>query len=173
MWGTLTTPLKAQNSSQKNFIVVLDAGHGGHDSGNRGNGYSEKDIALKIALQIGEILEKNQNIKVIFTRKTDVFVKLVDRANIANKADADLFVSIHCDAHSSQAYGAGRMSKLKANMDIAMKENAVIYLEDDYKENYDGFDPNSPESYIVFSLTQNTHLDQSLNIAVNSKGFCF
>ena len=98
------------------------------------------------------------------------FLKLGERTQLANDNNADLFISVHCDAFTNpDAYGAGvyvmGMSKLKANMDIAMKENAVIYLEDDYKENYDGFDPNSPESYIVFSLTQNTHLDQSLHIA--------
>ena len=166
MWGTLMTPLKAQNSSQKNFVVVLDAGHGGHDSGNRGNGYSEKDIALKIALKIGEILEKNQNIKVIFTRKTDVFVKLVDRANIANKADADLFVSIHCDAHTSQAYGAGTfvlgLHANQRNFEVAKRENSVIFYEEDYEKNYDGFDPNNPESVIGLTLMQETYLDQSI-----------
>ena len=166
MWGTFMTSLKAQNLSQKNFIVVLDAGHGGHDSGNRGNGYSEKNIALKIALQIGEILEKNQNIKVIFTRKTDVFVKLVDRANIANKADADLFVSIHCDAHTSQAYGAGTfvlgLHANQRNFEVAKRENSVIFYEEDYEKNYDGFDPNNPESVIGLTLMQETYLDQSI-----------
>ena len=166
MWGTFMIPLKAQNLSQKNFVVVLDAGHGGHDSGNRGNGYSEKDIALKIALKIGEILEKNQNIKVIFTRKTDVFVKLVDRANIANKADADLFVSIHCDAHTSQAYGAGTfvlgLHANQRNFEVAKRENSVIFYEEDYEKNYDGFDPNNPESVIGLTLMQETYLDQSI-----------
>ena len=111
------------------------------------------------------------DVNVIYTRKTnEKFLKLGERTQLANDNNADLFISVHCDAFTSpDAFGAGvyvmGMSKLKANMDIAMKENAVIYLEDDYKENYDGFDPNSPESYIVFSLTQNTHLDQSLHIA--------
>ena len=164
--GTFINPLKAQNSSIKNFVVVLDAGHGGHDSGNRGNGYSEKDISLKIALHIGKILEKNQNIKVIFTRKTDVFVKLVDRANIANKADADLFISIHCDAHTSQAYGAGTfvlgLHANQRNFEIAKRENSVIFYEEDYEKNYDGFDPNNPESVIGLTLMQETYLDQSI-----------
>ena len=166
MWGTFMTPLKAQNLSQKNFIVVLDAGHGGHDSGNRGNGYSEKNIALEIALHIGKILEKNQNIKVIFTRKTDIFVKLVDRANIANKADADLFVSIHCDAHTSQAYGAGTfvlgLHANQRNFEVAKRENSVIFHEEGYEKNYDGFDPNNPESVIGLTLMQETYLDQSI-----------
>ena len=95
--------IHAQN---KPFVVVLDAGHGGHDSGNRGNGYYEKEIALKIALRVGAQLEKNPDLRVIFTRKKDVFVDLIERANIANRADADLFVSIHCDAFtSSKAFG--------------------------------------------------------------------
>ncbi|MEJ6673984.1 MAG: N-acetylmuramoyl-L-alanine amidase [Polaribacter sp.] len=166
MWGTFMTSLKAQNLSQKNFIVVLDAGHGGHDSGNRGNGYSEKNIALEIALHIGKILEKNQNIKVIFTRKTDIFVKLVDRANIANKADADLFVSIHCDAHTSQAYGAGTfvlgLHANQRNFEVAKRENSVIFYEEGYEKNYDGFDPNNPESVIGLTLMQETYLDQSI-----------
>ena len=95
-------------AQDKSFVVVLDAGHGGHDSGNRGNGYYEKEIALKIALRVGAQLEKVSGVKVIYTRKKDVFVDLIERANIANKADADLFVSIHCDAFtSSKAFGAG------------------------------------------------------------------
>ena len=96
------------NSQEKPFIVVLDAGHGGHDTGNRGNGYYEKKIALNISLKTGKKLEKIKGFKVIYTRKTDVFVDLIERANIANRVDADLFVSIHCDAFtSSKAYGAG------------------------------------------------------------------
>jgi N-acetylmuramoyl-L-alanine amidase len=158
--------LKAQDSSQKNFVVVLDAGHGGHDSGNRGNGYSEKNIALNIALQIGKILVKNKNIKVIFTRKTDIVVKLVDRANIANKADADLFVSIHCDAHTSQAHGAGTfvlgLHANQRNFEVAKRENSVIFYEEDFEKNYDGFDPNNPESVIGLTLMQETYLDQSI-----------
>ena len=94
-------------SSSDVFTVVLDAGHGGKDPGNRGNGYYEKNIALSIALQVGSELEKKNDIRVIYTRKTDVFVNLFKRAEIANKAKADLFISIHCDAHNSNAYGAG------------------------------------------------------------------
>ncbi|MCH9659761.1 MAG: N-acetylmuramoyl-L-alanine amidase, partial [Bacteroidetes bacterium] len=95
------------NNAQKPFVVVLDAGHGGKDSGNTGNSFREADIALSIVMKVGGILEKNPNFKVIYTRKTDVFLELTERAAIANKADADLFVSVHCDSHSSQAYGAG------------------------------------------------------------------
>ena len=114
------------------FIIVLDAGHGGKDSGNRGNGYKEKDIALSIVLKVGEELAKSPDIEVIYTRKTDVFLELHERAAIANKADADLFVSVHCDAFSNKAYGAGTfvlgLHKSQANFDIAKKENEVIFL---------------------------------------------
>ncbi|MGA1546968.1 MAG: N-acetylmuramoyl-L-alanine amidase family protein, partial [Flavobacteriaceae bacterium] len=102
------SPNALLNAQEKPFVVVLDAGHGGHDSGNRGNGYFEKKIALTIALKIGKQLENNKDFKVIYTRKSDVFVDLIERANIANRSDADLFISIHCDAFSSsRAFGAG------------------------------------------------------------------
>ena len=160
----------AQKNTEKPFIVVLDAGHGGHDSGNRGNGYFEKKIALNIVLKIGKQLEKLSGIKVIYTRKTDVFVELIQRANIANKADADLFVSVHCDAFtSSKAYGAGTfvlgLHANDRNFKVAQKENAVIFLEDDYEKNYDGFNPNDPESVISLILMQETYLDQSIDAA--------
>lgn len=154
---------------EKPFIVVLDAGHGGHDPGNLGNGYKEKDIALNIVLEVGKILEKQDNFKVIYTRKTDVFIKLHERAPIANKADADLFVSIHCDAFTNNAYGAGTfvlgLHRSQANFEVAKRENEVIFLEDDYQENYEGFDPNSPESLIGMTLMQEEYLDQSILLA--------
>lgn len=153
----------------KPFIVVLDAGHGGHDPGNLGNGYREKDIVLKIVLEIGRILEKQPNFKVIYTRKTDVFIKLHERAPIANRADADLFVSVHCDAFTNNAYGAGTfvlgLHRSQANFEVAKRENEVIFLEDDYEENYEGFDPNSPESLIGMTLMQEEYLDQSILLA--------
>ncbi len=157
-------------SQEKPFVVVLDAGHGGHDSGNRGNGYYEKNIALSIALKIGKTLEKTRGFKIIYTRKTDVFVDLIQRANIANKADADLFVSIHCDAFtSSKAFGAGTfvlgLHENERNFKVAQKENSVIFLEEDYEKNYDGFNPNDPESVISLILMQQTYLDQSINLA--------
>ena len=162
--------LNKVQSQQKPFVVVLDAGHGGHDSGNRGNGYFEKKIALNIALRIGKKLEKLKGFKVIYTRKTDVFVDLIERANIANKADADLFVSIHCDAFtSSKAFGAGTfvlgLHENERNFKIAQKENSVIFLEEDYEKNYDGFDPNDPESVISLILMQQTYLNQSIDVA--------
>ena len=154
------------------FTVVLDAGHGGHDSGNRGNGYYEKKIALNIALKIGKKLEKIKGFNVIYTRKSDVFVELIQRANIANKADADLFISIHCDAFSSsKVFGAGTfvlgLHENERNFKVAQKENSVIFLEENYEKNYDGFNPNDPESVISLLLMQQTYLDQSI-IAANS-----
>ena len=162
-------PVYAQD---KTFTVVLDAGHGGRDTGNRGNGYYEKKIALNIALTIGSLLEKQNSIKVIYTRKADVFVDLIERANIANKADADLFISIHCDAFGqSSVYGAGTfvlgLHANERNFQIAQKENSVIFLEEDYEQKYDGFDPNNPESVISLLLMQETYLDQSI-VAANT-----
>ena len=161
---------KFKTNYQKPFVVVLDAGHGGHDSGNRGNGYFEKNIALNIALGIGKILQKNQDIKIIYTRKTDVFVKLVDRAKIANEADADLFISIHCDAFKSPAvFGAGTfvlgLHANQRNFEIAKRENSVIFYEEDYEKNYEGFDPNNPESVIGLTLMQEAYSNQSIEAA--------
>jgi N-acetylmuramoyl-L-alanine amidase len=157
------------NNTTKPFVVVLDAGHGGHDPGNRGNGYKEADIALSIVLKVGAELEKNQDIKVIYTRKKDVFVELFERGAIANRADADLFVSVHCDSHNSQAYGAGTfvlgLHANKRNMEVAKKENEVIFLEENYEENYAGYDPNAPESFIGLTLMQEEYLDQSIMLA--------
>ena len=158
--------------SQENnnsFTVVLDPGHGGKDPGNRGNGYYEKNIALSIALKVGSELEKQRDIKVIYTRKKDVFVNLFKRAEIANKAKADLFISIHCDSHTSNAYGAGTfvlgLHANQRNFEIAKKENSVIFKEENYEQKYDGFDPNSPESVISLVLMQEDYLDQSIVIA--------
>ena len=164
------TWLYAQESkSDDTFTVVLDAGHGGKDSGNRGNQYYEKHIALKVTLKIGAILKKNSDINIIYTRKSDVFIPLNKRADIANSAKADLFVSIHCDAHTSNAYGAGTfvlgLHENDRNFRIAQKENSVIFLEEDYEKNYDGFDPNNPESVISLVLMQETYLEQSIQAA--------
>src|SRR5690606_12930783 len=151
------------------FVVVLDAGHGGHDHGNTGNGYKESEISLNIVLKVGAALEKMPNVKVIYTRKTDVFIELRERAAIANRADADLFVSVHCNAHKSNAFGTETfvlgLHKTQANFEVAKKENEVIYLEDNYQEKYDGFDPNAPESLIGMVLMQEEYLDQSILLA--------
>ena len=152
-----------QNSQ---FTVVIDAGHGGKDPGNTGNGFIEKDIALKISTNLGTLLEK-RGVNVIYTRKKDVFIGLFERANIANQSDAQLFISIHCDAfRTSQPYGAGTfvlgLHANERNFEIAKKENSVIFYEDDYENTYDGFDPNNPESVIGLTLMQEEYLDQSI-----------
>ncbi|MFY7671557.1 N-acetylmuramoyl-L-alanine amidase [Tenacibaculum sp. MEBiC06402] len=156
-------------NAQKKYTVVLDAGHGGKDPGNLGNGYREKNIALKVVLEVGKILKKNKNIKVIYTRDKDVFIELHNRAKIANDNKADLFVSVHCDSYTNpKAHGAGTfvlgLSGNKQNLEIAKRENAVILLEDNYKQNYD-YDPNSPESVISLSMLQEENLDESLAFA--------
>ena len=158
-----------ENDSNAEFIVVLDAGHGGHDPGNLGNGYLEKNIALNIVLNVGAILNRGKNIKVIYTRKDDTFIDLFVRGEIANKANADLFVSVHCDSHSSDAHGAGTfvlgLHANKQNFDIAKKENSVIYLEDNYETRYADYDINSPESIIGLTIMQEEFLDQSISLA--------
>ena len=158
-----------KNDTQKPFIVVLDAGHGGKDSGNIGNGFVEKDIVLDVTLQIGKILEKVPGIKVVYTRKTDVLIDLYRRGPIANEVDADIFVSIHCDAFTNQAYGVGTfvmgVDKSGKNLNTAKKENEVIFLEDNYEERYAGFDPNRPESLIGLTQMQEEYLDQSITLA--------
>ncbi|MDT0677356.1 N-acetylmuramoyl-L-alanine amidase family protein [Autumnicola musiva] len=150
------------------FVVVLDAGHGGKDPGNMGNGYKEKNIALSIILKIGKELKKN-GIEVIYTRESDVFIPLQKRTQIANDARADLFVSVHCNSHSSQASGTETfvlgLRRSDDNLEIAKRENSVIYLEEDYEVTYNGFDPNSPESYIGLALMQEEYLNQSILLA--------
>ncbi|WP_425077511.1 N-acetylmuramoyl-L-alanine amidase family protein [Psychroserpens sp. S379A] len=163
------TSVIAQNNDKDKFVVVLDAGHGGHDSGNLGSGYKEKEIALKIVLAVGNELKKNSDIEVIYTRKTDTFVTLRGRAKIANDANADLFVSVHCNAHNSSAHGTETfvlgLHANQRNFEIAKKENEVIFLEADHEKHYEGFDPNSPESHIGLTLMQEEYLDQSIKLA--------
>ena len=158
-------------SQDKKFIVVLDAGHGGNDPGNIGNGYREKTISLKVVKEIRNELQKINDIKVILTRDKDVLINLWKRGEIANKAKADLFVSIHCDSHSSNAYGAGTfvlgLHANKRNFDVAKRENAVISLEDNYRERYKGFDPNSEESVLGLTLLQEENLDKSFLLAAD------
>lgn len=160
---------KEETNQDDPFIVVLDAGHGGHDPGNLGNGYLEKKIALNIVLKVGEILSTHKDIKVIYTRKDDSFVDLFVRGEIANKANADLFVSVHCDSHTSDAHGAGTfvlgLHANKQNFEIAKKENSVIYLEDNYENRYADYDINSPESVIGLTIMQEEFLDQSVALA--------
>ena len=164
----------AQENRTKIKTIVIDPGHGGKDSGTMGTKrfkIYEKHVALAVSLKLGKyISDAFPEVEVIYTRDSDFFLELNERTEIANKANADLFISIHCDGFTNpKPSGASvfvmGMSKLKANMDVAMRENSAIYLEDNYKKKYDGFDPKSPESYIVFSLMQNTYLNQSLKIA--------
>lgn len=157
--------------SQANvFKVTLDAGHGDHDFGAVYSGRIEKNIALAIVLKVGKILEASPNVNVIYTRKTDVFIDLVERANIANRANSNIFVSIHCNANKNTAadgtetYVMG-LSKVASNLEAAKKENSVITLEKDYKRKYEGYDPNSPESMIGMTLMQEEYLDNSISLA--------
>ncbi|KIO52382.1 N-acetylmuramoyl-L-alanine amidase family protein [Flavobacterium hibernum] len=157
--------------SQANvFKVTLDAGHGDHDFGAVYSGRIEKNIALAIVLKVGKLLEANPNVNVIYTRKTDVFIDLVERANIANRANSNIFVSIHCNANKNTAadgtetYVMG-LSKVASNLEAAKKENSVITLEKDYKRKYDGYDPNSPESMMALTLMQEEYLDNSISLA--------
>src|SRR6056297_2768132 len=163
------TPFYTQTDSVDPFVVVLDAGHGGHDPGNLGNGYLEKNITLNIVLNIGKLLKEHKDIKVIYTRKDDTFIDLFVRGEIANKANADLFVSVHCDSHNSDAHGAGTfvlgLHANEQNFEIAKKENSVIYLEDNYETRYADYDINSPESVIGLTIMQEEFLDQSIALA--------
>lgn len=156
----------------KEFTLVIDAGHGGHDTGAPGKFSKEKDINLKTALAFGEYVEKNcPDVKVIYTRKKDVFVELKDRAGIANKAKADLFISIHTDALENNSVARGMttytlgMHRAKDNLDVAQRENSVILIEKNYKETYQGFDPNSAESYIIFEFMQDKNMQRSVDLA--------
>jgi N-acetylmuramoyl-L-alanine amidase len=154
----------------ENFKVALDAGHGAHDFGASYNGHVEKNIALAVVLKVGKILEANSKIDVIYTRKTDVFIDLVERANIANRANASIFVSIHCNASKNTAadgtetYVMG-MTKIASNLEAAKKENSVITLEKDYKTKYEGFDPNAPETMIGLTIMQEEYLENSIALA--------
>jgi N-acetylmuramoyl-L-alanine amidase len=150
--------------------IVIDAGHGGHDTGCLGSDSREKDVALKMALKLGKLIESNcPDVKVVYTRKTDIFIPLIERANIANRAKADLFICIHLNSGPKAAYGAETfvmgLHKSDDNLNVAKRENAAILLEDNYEKNYDGFDPNSPEANIIFSLYQNQFMQQSLSFA--------
>jgi N-acetylmuramoyl-L-alanine amidase len=153
-------------------VIVIDAGHGGKDRGTTGGTNPEKKITLQIALKLGEkIKESMPNVKVIYTRKKDIFIPLHERASIANKNKADLFISIHCNAnpHSGKIYGTETytmgLHKTEENLDVAQRENGVMKLESDYKKKYKGFDPNSPLAYIMLANYQKAFLANSLNLA--------
>jgi N-acetylmuramoyl-L-alanine amidase len=156
--------------------VVIDAGHGGKDPGAIGPGKTnEKDVALAVALKLGDYIQKNfPDVNVIYTRKTDVFIELHERADLANKNKADLFIAIHCNSNNSPAiYGTSTyvlgLHRTEANLEVAKRENSVILLEDDRDKNYE-FDPNTPEGHIIMSMKQNAFLDQSIDIASKIEG---
>lgn len=166
--------LCAEKAAAKPFTVVLDAGHGGKDYGCRGKITNEKTIVLDVAKKVEALLKKeaSDSLCTILTRKDDIFIPLDERASIANKADADLFVSIHVNSvaaksrgrekvHGASVYTVG-LHKSEANLAVAMRENGVIELEEDYTQTYQGFDPSSSESYIIFELDQNRHMAQSI-----------
>ncbi|MCY1489045.1 N-acetylmuramoyl-L-alanine amidase AmiB precursor [compost metagenome] len=160
----------AFGQSGEKFKVVLDAGHGAKDFGAVKNNFVEKNIALAVVLKVGRLLDKQPNVDVVFTRSTDVFIELVERANIANRANADLFVSVHCNSNpNSEAFGTETyvmgLTKVKSNLEVAKNENEVITLEADYKVKYAGYDPKSPESLIGITLIQEEHLDHSIAVA--------
>ena len=154
------------------YTLVIDAGHGGKDPGAMNKAGKEKNINLAVALALGKLVEKNcPNVKVVYTRKTDVFVELDERANIANRAKADLFISIHTNATSAKVGPRGTetytlgMHKAAENLAVAKRENSVITLESNYQQKYEGFDPKSSESYIIFELMQDVNMQQSVRLA--------
>ncbi|WP_338410119.1 N-acetylmuramoyl-L-alanine amidase [uncultured Flavobacterium sp.] len=163
----ITTSVTAQNSK---FKVVLDAGHGGKDPGSTYHGNIEKNISLNIVLKVGAILKNENNIEIIYTRDKDVFVELDDRAKIANKSKANIFVSMHCNANKNinasgnETYVMG-ITRNASNLEVAKNENSVITYEDNYEIKYEGFDPNSPESVIGISILQEEYRELSVELA--------
>ena len=160
--------------ANRRFTLVIDPGHGGHDAGALGAISKEKNINLSVALQFGKYVERNMpDVRVIYTRKTDVFVSLKERANIANRANADLFISVHTNAlpagkiaRGFETYTLG-MHRAKDNLDVAMRENSVISMEKGYQQTYQGFDPRSSESYIIFEFIQGKNMERSVELARN------
>ena len=160
--------------ANRRFTLVIDPGHGGHDAGALGAISKEKNINLSVALQFGKYVERNMpDVRVIYTRKTDVFIPLKERANIANRANADLFISVHTNAlpagkvaRGFETYTLG-MHRAKDNLDVAMRENSVISMETGYQQTYQGFDPRSSESYIIFEFIQGKNMERSVELARN------
>jgi N-acetylmuramoyl-L-alanine amidase len=169
----LGTPTEAGVYAYKVRRIVLDAGHGGSDTGTIGRMSKEKDVALAITLELGRIIKENlPDVEVIYTRKNDRFVDLKERARIANRENADLFISIHCNSapnrsvYGTETYVMG-LSKVAGNFEVAKRENAVILLEDNYEEKYEGFNPKKEESYILFNIYQKAFIRNSLILASN------
>ena len=172
IWVVLWMLAMTSFAANRNFTLVIDAGHGGHDAGARGAISMEKNVNLSVALQFGRYVEKYMpEVRVIYTRKTDKFVSLIERANIANRANADLFISVHTNAlpagkiaRGFETYTLG-MHRAKDNLVVAMRENSVISMEKDYKQTYQGFDPKSSESYIIFEFIQGKNMERSVELA--------
>jgi N-acetylmuramoyl-L-alanine amidase len=167
----LTMLFMADTYGQSNsFTVTLDAGHGGKDNGAQYFGNKEKDLNLAVTLKVGKLLEENPSVNLIYTRKTDEFIELRERAKIANRANANLFISIHCNANrsgtanGSETYVMG-MSRTNMNLEVSKAENSVIFLEDNYKQTYKGFDPNNPETLIGLQIVQESNLASSIDLA--------
>lgn len=171
-------PAHGQSAGNKLNVVVIDAGHGGKDPGTRGAYTKEKDIALKVSLKLGALIEQNmQDVKVLYTRKKDVFIDLDKRATFANDNHADVFIVIHVNSLPEDTPAARKQSimgtetyvlglhKSEANFEVAKRENSVILSEENYQDKYEGFDPNSPESYILLTLNQSANLESSLLLA--------
>jgi len=164
----------------QSFTVVIDPGHGGKDGGATRDKIKEKDINLQVALGLGKLIETSHpGVKVVYTRKTDVFVDLLKRAQIANKAKANLFISIHVNSSQAKTTTASGVEtyilglhRSKDNLEVAKRENSVILMEDDYHQKYEGFDPNSPESYIIFEFMANKYMEQSLEFATYVQNHC-
>lgn len=170
----LTLPLFCLPAKGKDFVVVIDPGHGGHDPGAVGKRGKEKNINLNVSLKLGKLIQRNHNdVKVIYTRKTDVFIPLDQRAQIANTAKADLFISIHTNSvakgrtvRGTETYTLG-LHRTEENLEVAKKENSVILIEDNYEQRYAGFNPNSAESYIIFEFLQDKNMEKSVKLATH------
>ena len=171
IWGQQSNKTAQKAAQKRAFTVVIDAGHGGHDPGAMGKLTQEKKLNLEVSQRLEQQIKLHYpDVKVVMTRKNDVFLTLQQRADIVNKNNADLFICIHTNAAENrnvtgtETFVLG-VDKLQSNLDVAMRENAVMLLEDDYQTTYEGFDPNSVDSYIMFELMQDQYIDQSLNFA--------
>ena len=180
IWALMCLLVMTSFAANKRFTLVIDPGHGGHDAGALGAMSKEKNINLAVALRFGKYVEQNlPEVRVIYTRTKDVFIPLSERANIANRANADLFISVHTNAlpagkvaRGFETYTLG-MHRAKDNLDVAMRENSVISMEKDYQQRYQGFDPRSSESYIIFEFIQGKNMERSVDLArMIQRGVC-
>ena len=180
IWALMCMLVMTAFAANKRFTLVIDPGHGGHDAGALGAISKEKNINLAVALRFGKYVEQNlPEVRVIYTRTKDVFIPLNERANIANRANADLFISVHTNAlpagkvaRGFETYTLG-MHRAKDNLDVAMRENSVISMEKDYQQRYQGFDPRSSESYIIFEFIQGKNMERSVDLArMIQRGVC-